>query len=122
MERTGRRPARGDFRVVLCWSSRTGTATRLSGGVLRLEERLDEPKPRTGVNRDRAADRGVKPDRSEGPREAEWIVSPLSGARGRWRLRHPDPLETEGGVGVPETGFRSVPTRYPLYGGRVFLG
>lgn len=27
--------------------------------------------------------RGSKPGRSEGPREAEWMSSPLSGARGR---------------------------------------
>lgn len=60
--------------------------------------RSSEPAP-TGTEQ---PTRGVKPGRSEGPREAERIVSPSNGARGRWRLRHPDPLELEGGVGVPE--------------------
>lgn len=83
----------------------TQQPARLSGGVVQWTcsgsmSRSSGPAS-TGTEQ---PSRGVKPGRSEGPREAEWIVSPLSGARGRWRLRHVDPLETEGGVGVPSFG------------------
>lgn len=83
-----------------------GADPLVKGGVLQWEMQwLDEPKLGTGCQAGTEQPiRGVKPGRNEGPREAGWIVSPPSGARGRWRLRHPDPLDSEGGVGMPESG------------------
>lgn len=61
-----------------------GADPLVKGGVVQWEMQwLDEPRLGTGCQAGTEQPiRGVKPGRSEGPREAEWIVSPLF-----WRAR-----------------------------------
>lgn len=62
-------------------------------------ERLDKPRLRTGDSRDLSGPLWWLIQAVDGPREAEGDgESTLLGARGRWPLGHPNPLNPEAGV------------------------
>ncbi len=64
-------------------------------------ERLDKPRLRTGDSRDLSGPLWWRIQAVDGPREAEGDgESTLLGARGRWPLGHPNPLNPEAGVSM----------------------
>ncbi len=99
--------AGGPLRCVAAWSSRTWWCCD-------VKTQLDELEPRAGCEPETGRPTwmlnlvGMK-----GRAGPKWIAVRLFGARGRWHLGHPDPLDSEGGVGVPEIRYEVSLHRVP---------